>query len=76
MLYCAKHLPQHAGMGGWLEPPVGCGNGGAVPGRCEREELSEIDIELEDVEAGVEDVLGTGAAVPVLPKQNDWTHSK
>lgn len=63
--------------------PVGCGNGGAVPGRCGRDELSEIEIELEDVTSGVEDVLGTsedvleaGAALPVLPRQNDCTHPK
>lgn len=82
MLYCAKHLPQQ-GITGWLGPPVGCGKDGAVPDIVGTEEaLDAVAIELEvvaielEVNSGSDDVLGAGAALPVLPKQKDCTHPK
>lgn len=77
MLYCPKQVLQHAGMPGWLGTPVGCGNEGAVPDMVGKDELVSKAIELDDVDsaAGYEDeVLGAGAALPVLPRQNDCTH--
>lgn len=76
-MYCAKHLPQHAGIPGWLGTPVPCGSGGTVPGIWAIEELGGTIKELEELGSGTaEEVLGAGAALPVLPKQKDWTQPK
>lgn len=83
----AKHLPQQGGREGSLGTPVPCGKGGAVPEMIgavpeigtELGALEVMEMELVDVDSDEEeddDVLGAGAALPVLPKQNDCTQRK
>lgn len=65
---------------------VPCEKGGALPEMTGIEELGSIITELEDGVSGLagelsdaeaeDEVLGAGVELPVLPRQNDWTHPK